>query len=204
MIGASLLKEPFMRRSTLRSCVLVALVAAFAVTGRAEDKRADEKKDDKKPAIVLPKDPKTVVLTYDPGAGGIVRKGEAPHLKIQADGSVTVVNVIDGTKKEGKITAKELEELLKFVIQEKEFLSVTAAKIDTGIKDAAAASGTFVAIGGAGTSAISVENDGKKHEVSFRGAGAYLGTYPKVEPLARFVAVEKKLADLAATVAKGK
>src|SRR3954471_3557016 len=100
--------------------------------------------DDKKPAVVLPKDPKAVVLTYDPGAGGFVRKGEAPYLKVQADGSVTVVSLFDGTKKEGKLTAKELDGLLKFVIQDKDFLSVTAAKIDAGIKDAAANTGKFI------------------------------------------------------------
>jgi hypothetical protein len=194
-----------MRASTLCRCFLIAIFAALAPVSRAEDKKADDKKDDKKPpAVVLPKDSKTVVLTYDPGAGGFVRKGEAPYLKIQADGAVTVVNLFDGTKKEGKLTAKELDELLKFVIQEKDFTSVTAAKIDAGIKDAAAASGKFIAVGGAGTSVIMVENDGKKHEVSFRGAGAYLGAYPMVDPLARFVAVEKKLSDLATSVAKGK
>src|SRR4051794_20310687 len=170
-----------MRLSLFRRCASVVLLAAFAASSRAEDK---------KPAVVPPKDPKAVVLTYDPGAGGFVRKGEAPYLKVQADGSVTVVSLFDGTKKEGKLTAKELDELLKFVIQDKDFLSVTAAKIDAGIKDAAANTGKFIAVGGAGTSVITVENDGKKHEVSFRGASAYLQTYPKVDPLERFVAVE--------------
>jgi hypothetical protein len=144
------------------------------------------------------------VLTYDPGAGGFKRKGEAPYLKIQADGSVTVVSVFDGSKKEGKLTAKELDELLKFVIQDKDILSVTTAKIDAGIKDAAANSGKFIAVGGAGTSAITVENDSKKHEVSYRGASSYLQTYPKVDVLARYVAIEKRLSDLGATVAKAK
>jgi hypothetical protein len=183
----------------------VALLAAFALaslfgsTSRAEDKKAD----DKKPEIVLPKDPKAVVLTFDPGAGGFVRKGEAPYLRIQADGQVTVVSLFDGSKKEGKLTAKELDELLRFVIQDQDFTSITAAKIDAGIKDAAG-KGPFIAVGGAGTSVITVENDGKKHEVSYRGASAYLRAYPKVDPLARFVAVEKRLSDLGATVAKGK
>ena len=69
----------------------------------------------------------------------------------------------------------------------------TTAKIGTPTSGLAAAnSGKFIAVGGAGTSAITVENDGKKHEVSFRGASAYLQTYPKVDPLARYVAVEKR------------
>src|SRR5207253_7295626 len=88
IIDAPPLKECLMRLSKLCCSTLVAIFAAVAVTGRAEDKKPDDKKDDKKPAIVLPKDPKAVVLTYDPGAGGFIRKGEAPYLKIQADGQV--------------------------------------------------------------------------------------------------------------------
>jgi hypothetical protein len=192
--------------SAHRLCAVVALVALLVGASwsgsviRAEDKKPEEKK----PAIVLPKDPKTVVLTYDPGAGGFVRKGEAPQLKIQADGQVTSVSPFDGTKKEGKLTAKELDELLRFVIQDKDFLSLTKEKIDAGINAAAAATGKFIAVGGAGTSAIMVENDGKKHEVSFRGASLYLQAYPKVDPLARYAAIEKRLSDLAQSVGKGK
>src|SRR5262249_35849993 len=52
----------------------------------------DKKADDPKAPIALPKDPKTVVLSYDPGAGGFIRKGPPPYLKIQADGQVTVTN----------------------------------------------------------------------------------------------------------------
>jgi hypothetical protein len=192
-----------MRASISRRSAVALLVVlgagSFGSVGRAGDKKSD----DKKPAIVLPKDPKAVVITYDPGAGGFIRKGEAPYLKIQADGQVTVTNLHDGTKKEGKLTAKELDELLRFVIQDKDFSTITAAKIDEGIKDAAG-KGPFIAIGGAGTSVIMVENDGKKHEVSYRGASAYLRTYPKVDVLARFVAIEKRLSDLGATVSKGK
>ena len=44
-----------MRLSKLCCSTLVAIFAAVAVTGRAEDKKPDDKKDDKKPAIVLPK-----------------------------------------------------------------------------------------------------------------------------------------------------
>ncbi len=52
--------------------------------------------------------------------------------------------------------------------------------------------------------AIGAFNDGKKHEVIYRAAETYLKTYPKVEMLARFVAVEKKRAELSDKVAKGK
>ena len=171
--------------------------------GAGEDKAGEKKADGSKEAIVLPKDPKTVVLSYDPGAGGFVRKGPPPYLQIQADGKVTLTNLFDGSKKESKLTAKELDELLRFVIREKDFFAITEAKINGAIREAAA-KGPFVAIGGAGTSVISVQANGKKHEVSYRGASAYLGVYPKVEVLARFVAIEKRLSELAESVAKAK
>jgi hypothetical protein len=163
----------------------------------------DKKGDDPKTPIALPKDPKTVVLSYDPGAGGFVRKGEPPYLKIQADGTVTVTNLHDGSKKEAKLTAKELDELLRFVLREKDFTTITEAKINDGIKEAAG-KGPFIAVGGAGTSVIKVEADGKKHEVSFRAGAAYLQAYPKVEVLARWVAVEDRLNKLGDSVAKAK
>jgi hypothetical protein len=174
------------------------LLAGVAVCGAAE-----KKADDPKAPIGLPKDPKAVVLSYDPGAGGFVRKGEPPYLKIQADGQVTVTNLHDGSKKEGKLTAKELDALLRFVVVDKDIFKVTEARINEGIKEAAG-KGPFIAVSGAGTSVIKVEANGKKHEVSFRGASAYLQAYPKVEVLAQFVAIEKRLSDLGVSVAKGK
>jgi hypothetical protein len=159
--------------------------------------------DDANPAIVLPKDSKEVVISYDPGAGGFVRKGEAPYLKIQADGQLVVTNLHDGSKKEAKLTVKELEDLLKFIVTENEFFAVEKAKIDEGIKDAAG-KGPFLAVGGAGTSVIAVNVNDKKHEVSFRAANAFLRAYPKVKMLGQFAAVEKKLSELALNISKAK
>lgn len=161
------------------------------------------KDDESKLEIVLPKDPKTVVLSYDPGAGGFIRKGEAPYLKVTADGQVTVTNLVDGSKKESKLSGEELEDLVRFVIEENDFFSVTETKISDEIK-AAAGNGPFIGIGGAGTAVISVEANEEEHEVSYRGAEAYLRAYPKTKVLKQFVAVEKRLAEFAESVAKDK
>ena len=196
-----------MRVSKLSKTTLVAVVGVVAgISGGLCSRSAvagPPKGGDAKPPIVLPKDPKALVLTFDPGAGGFVRKGPAPYLKIQADGAMTVTSLFDGSKKESKLTAQQLQELLRFVIQENDFFNVTAAKMDAAIKDAAG-KGPFIAVGGAGTSVIRVQANGKKHEVSFRGASAYLRAYPKARPLAQFAAVEKRLSELAGKVAKGK
>ncbi len=184
-------------------CRLVPILVLGLLTATVHAAGGEKQGDDTKPLITLPKDPKAVVLSYDPGAGGFVRKGEPPYLKIQADGSVTVTNLHDNSKKEAKLTAKELDELLRFVLRDKDFTTITEAKINDGIKEAAG-KGPFIAVGGAGTSVIKVEADGKKHEVSFRAGAAYLQAYPKVEVLARFVAVEDRLNKLADGVVKGK
>jgi hypothetical protein len=181
-----------MRSSILPLLSLVALLAGRAVAA------------DKKPAITLPKDPKAIVLSYDPGANGFVRKGAAPYLKIQADGQVTVINVFNGAKKEGKLTAKELDDLLRFVIVENDVFNVTAAKIEEGIKAEIAKGAGAIAVGGAGTGVINVQTNDKKHEVSYRGASAYLQAYPKVKPLEQFVAIEKRLSTLGTSIEKGK
>jgi hypothetical protein len=193
-----------------RTVALVAILALLAGAGwlgpvsRADDPPArDPKAGDGKAAITLPKDPKVVVLRYDPGAGGFIRKGPPPYLQIRADGQVTVTSLFDGSKKESKLPDKQLQELLRFVIQENDFFNLTQAKIAKGVQEAMA-KGPAIAVGGAGTSVIGVEANGKRHEVSYRAAGAYLRAYPKVRPLAQFAAVEKRLSDLAAAVAKGK
>lgn len=183
--------------SLFRPAALSALLALVLGVARADEPRKDEVK------IVLPKDSSAVVISYDPGAGGFVRKGEAPFLKIQADGRVTVTNLHDGSKKESKLTVKELDDLLKFIVGENEFFSVEKAKIDEGIKDAAG-KGPFLAVSGAGTSVIAINVNDKKHEVSFRAASAFLKNYPNVKMLGQFVAVEKKLSEMATTIVKGK
>jgi hypothetical protein len=188
--------------SQRRSFALVALVAFLAVaTASRLPARVAAQED--KPLFTLPKDPKAVVISYDPGAGGFIRKGEAPYLKIQADGQVTVTNLHDGSKKEGKLTVKELEELLTFIVKGNDFFALDKAKIDDGIKEAAG-KGPFLAVGGAGTSVIGVNVNEKKHEVSFRAAKAFQSAYPKVKMLGQFVAIEKRLSDLGASTAKGK
>ena len=178
-----------MRNFSLLS-VGVAVLACLFASADAQDKQP--------PA----KDPKAVVISYDPGAGGFIRKGEAPYLKIQADGQVTVTGLHDGAKAQAKLAPKELADLLKFIVVEQKFFDLTEKKMNDAIK-VAAANGPFIAIGGAGTSKIVVEADGRKHEVSFRAASAYASAYPKVEVVPQFVAIEKKLSDYAAAV-KGK
>ena len=181
--------------NVLAIVILSCLVVALGIM--AQERNPNE------PKIVLPKDAKAVVISYDPGAGGFIRKGEAPYLKIQADGSVTVTGLHDGVKKEAKLSAQELDELIRFMVYDKKFFDLTEKKITDAITTAAG-KGPFIAVGGAGTTKINVEANGKKHEVSFRAASAYVQAYPKVELAPLYVAIEKRLGDYARSVEKGK
>ncbi len=183
-----------MSRSRMRSIAAIVLLLLHAGIAFA---------DEKKPAVVLPKDGKTVVLTYDPGAGGFKRTGEAPFLKITADGSVTVTDLHSGVKKEAKLTPKELEELMAFVVTTNDIFALTDEKLKDAVATAAA-NGPFIAVGGAGTSVITVEANEKKHTVSFRAAETYAKQYPTVKLLPQFVAVEIRLRDYAISVQKAK
>jgi hypothetical protein len=189
------------RLQTLLGLIVLALVVGLGSGPAAADQKADPPP---KAPIVLPKDPKAAVLTYDPGANGFIRKGPPPYLLIQADGSVIVTNVFDGARKEGKLTPDQLQELLRFVLRDNDFFNVTAARIADEIKAAQMASGIAIALGGVGTSVISVQADGKQHEVSYRGAAEYLRVYPQARTLGQYVAVEKRLAELGQSVQKGK
>lgn len=178
-----------------------ALMLSLAVPSFADDPKGGV---DTKAGISLPKDPKAVVLSFDPGAGGFIRKGAAPYLAITADGSVTVTDLHSGAKKEGKLAAKQVEDLMQFVVADNDLFNVTEAKIEDGIKAEQQRTGMFIAVGGAGTSVITVQTDAKKHQVSFRGAQAFLSSYPNAKPLAQFAAVEKKLNELGNSIVKGK
>ena len=108
-----------MRITRLRTIALVPLFALLVGGVCWRSASAEQKAADAKPAITLPKDPKAIVLSYDPGAGGFIRKGPAPYLKIQADGDVTIVSPYDGSKKEAKLSAEQLQELLRFAVSGK-------------------------------------------------------------------------------------
>ncbi|MFO0825475.1 MAG: hypothetical protein U0792_20540 [Gemmataceae bacterium] len=155
--------------------------------------------DEKKPAIKLPKNGNTVVLSYDPGAGGFIRKGEPPYLKITADGQVTVTDVRTGMKKESKLTAREVEDLMDFAVNTNDFFNLTDAKLKDEVT-AASAKGPAIAVGGAGTSVVSVNVNDKQHTVSFRAADAYAKAYPTLKLLSQYVAIQQRLGDQAENV----
>jgi len=186
--------------SMLRKIAVVALLP-IAMCGTAD--RAPGQADPKKTEIVLPKDPQAVVVALHVTGGMIRNKTTDPYLQIQADGRVILTNRIDGTKKESKLTAGQLQDLLRFVIQENDIFNVDATKIQDEIK-AQQKNGPAIRVGDGITSRLVIKANNKEHEVSYYAAGTFAKQYPKVKTLAQFAAVEGRLHELANSVQKGK
>lgn len=178
------------------------------------DKKPSSKKNVKKKGagaanttpINLPEDLTAVVLTYDPGlgAGQPDRKGEAPMLKIHGDGTVDVTNPPDGKQASGKLSGKEMKELLSFIVHQQDFLALNAAMIDEEINKAAAASGAFTDTRGIGNTTITVKLADKENTVSYRAATIHAKKLPQAALLVRYAETEKVLADVALKTLKGK
>lgn len=200
------------------SAVILSLAAAL-VSNHGQgpfafgaDKKPSSKKNAKKkniddlPPISLPADLNEIVLTYDPGlgAGQPDRKGEAPMLKIHGDGAVDVTNPPDGRQASGKLTEKEMKELLSFIVNEQDFLTLNSAMIDEEINKAAAASGAFTDTRGIGNTTITVKLADKQNTVSYRAATLHAKKLPKAALLVRYAETEKRLADVALKTLKSK
>src|SRR5262249_25161151 len=93
-----------------------------------------------KRGVALPKDPKAGILSMSASHKEIpTRKvGNATFqgipradqvLQIQADGAVLATNRVSGTRKELKLTALQLQDVLRFVIQDNEFFRQSSVKL---------------------------------------------------------------------------
>jgi RNA polymerase sigma factor (sigma-70 family) len=150
-----------------------------------------------KQEISLPKDPKTVVLSMTVGGGRLRNASPDPFLQIMADGKVIRTDRISGAKRESRLTPAELQELLRFVIQQNDFFNVTGNAIEAGKQQAQAGKAVAIAVGDGRTSGIHVQANDKQHDVSCYAASTFQGQFPNVKPLAQFVAVESRLDQLA-------
>jgi RNA polymerase sigma factor (sigma-70 family) len=141
--------------------------------------------------VVLPKDPKAVVLSMSVGGGMIRNASPDPFLQIQADGKVIQTDRVSGAKKESKLTPAELQDLLRFVVYENDFLNADPKK-------AQAAPGKVAAIVTDGTTTtIRIHANDKQHEASYYMVSFALTNNPNAKPLVQYAAVEWRLNQLA-------
>jgi hypothetical protein len=160
----------------------------------------------------LPADPKAVVVHWR-SEGGLAGEASGPDLTLRADGTVTLgPRFGHGRAVEGRITAAELQELLRFALDENAFFSFDPVQVARQLEDSAeraraSPQGEALAVPGgppymdAGTTTILIAADGRRHEVSYHGLFAAAREHPESRPLAQLRAIELRLLDLAQQIA---
>ncbi len=155
--------------------------------------------DGKKSKFTLPKDGKAAVIVFD-YKGGFTppRLNQKPMMTIQADGTVLLPARFQGQASfEGKITVKEIHEILALMKTEKFFEFDSAA-----VKKKLAAGGPRPIVADAPTTVIKVVVVGKQKEVSHYALGFGLGG-PKIPELEGLVRIRKRLMRVQAVVQLG-
>jgi hypothetical protein len=161
----------------------------------------------------LPADPNAVVMQWR-SDGDLAGEASGPDLTLRADGRVTLGPRFGlGRPVEGRITAAELEELLRFALDRNAFFAFEPVKVARQLEQSGAAQarssppGEAVAVPAgppyidAGTTTILIAADGRRHEVSYHGLFAAAREHPDSEPLAQLRAIELRLLDLAQQIA---
>lgn len=150
-------------------------------------------------AVDLPKDPKTVVLSYDEVGGyGPVRTRKEPFLTVLADGTVKVPPLQKGAKDlELKLTGAELQELMRFVVEKHRFFEFDEKKTMAAMGQKGAI------IMDAASTVIAVKTKGKAKQVRFYAVTWAARQHPKVRALQDLDAIGRRLVNLMAVVRAG-
>ena len=160
----------------------------------------------------LPADPKAVVVQWR-SDGGLAGETSGSDLTLRADGAVTLgPRFGHGRALEGRITAAELQELLRFALDENAFFSFDPVQVARQLEDSAERApssppGEALAVPAgppymdAGTTTILIAADGRRHEVSYHGLFAAAREHPESRPLVQLRAIELRLLDLAQQIA---
>jgi hypothetical protein len=161
----------------------------------------------------LPADPKAVVIQWRSG-GGLAGEGSGRDLTLRADGTVTLgPRFGHGRTREGRISAAELQDLLRFALDQNAFFAFDPAQVARQLEASSAARtparppGEALAVPAgppymdAGATTILIAADGRRHEVSYHGLFAAAREHPESRPLAQLRAIELRLLDLAQQIA---
>lgn len=185
---------------TNRLAFALILLAATALC--ATGLHAAETGGGKIPDYELPKDGSTVVVQMRYLGGMIWRPDAKPYLQIQADGKV-LVHDAQGNQKEGQLTPKELQDLLRFMLKDQDFMGVTKESIAAGLADEAKANagGPMVMTTDATTIFVKVSlNEKLTNEASTTSAHQN----SKAKVLVEFNAIANHLSEIGVKVSKGK
>jgi RNA polymerase sigma factor (sigma-70 family) len=85
--------------------------------------------------VALPKDPQAVVLTWDHWRADLPRMKDAPALRILADGTVQANDPHGpGIAVQAKLSAAELQELLRFAVREQGFFKIEQRQLQERLR----------------------------------------------------------------------
>jgi RNA polymerase sigma factor (sigma-70 family) len=170
-----------------------------------------------KPAIRLPTDEKAVVLRMERSVESSPGPGIA--LTIYADGRV-VAEVPDGLFSlsptdltrhvkdrgtaedsapqkikvlEGRLSRRELEEILRFALHEQEFFDFDQAAVQAAIRDTYHCEGSVRDGNDATTTSFRIQTADRNHEVTWSRLDKAAWEFPKIERLLQLHAVDRRL-----------
>lgn len=151
---------------------------------------------DEKTAYELPEDGKTAVIELD-YKGGFTppRKKDDPALSILADGTVLMPDRYGMSKDvTGKLSQRELQELLRFVILDQQFAKIDPAALKLAVQEEQKKRGGFaIQIADAPNTWVRVSVKGHEHEAQYYALGMAANQNPTVDGLQDFHAIEKRL-----------
>lgn len=155
--------------------------------------------------IVIPQDPSTVIVSMDSHDywGDLSGANSNPLLAIRADGTIYGSGVL-----QGRLTQPEVQNLLRYLIEEQGFFNLNATDIRRAIDTVESKTGIRVDISDAAERTVRIRTADKDHEVRFYASSFYATRYPptlypELKSLGQLRAVETKLSQIVETLKAG-
>jgi hypothetical protein len=158
------------------------------------------------PSFELPADSSVPVITlnYVGGLTVLPRQNIIPVLTVRGDGRVTIVDSLGRTKAiEGQIPLEEIQELLRFSIDEQDFPQFSTGDAQQEIAVQNARCGRSMKVEDAGTTIIHIQTADMEHEGRYTALGVFAAAYPGVKSLGQLWAIERRLGNLMEEVKAG-
>ena len=156
----------------------------------------------------LPADPDAAVVVFDSSGGFRAQpKPAAPILVVHASGRVTLANPSDEGTIERTISPEQVQDLLRYMLDENTFFDIDPAAVQRAIDAEEAKKETLARQQGVGrvgpnrdadaiTILVRVQADGREHEVRFDSPHTLAREYPSIAELTRFRAIQGRLIQL--------
>jgi hypothetical protein len=155
--------------------------------------------------IPLPQDKNAAVVTLDFRGGYPLPRGNSrPRFTIFADGRIRVVDASGETSAlETKMSVEELQELLRFVIDDHKFFEFDETIAVREVSEEAKKSGFQFSMADGISTVITIRTAEREHKAQFYALYDNVLAYPDARLLANLAAVEERLSHLKNVVEAG-